>query len=483
MSTTQARTRAADSGTELARDRLGAETVMCFIATAATPLTVIAGVVTTGFATTGLLGIPIAFLGVGCLLLLFSVGYVAMGRHVRNAGAFYAYIAHLGRPLGVGAAWVALVAYNALQVGLYGLLGSTASPLLDQWLGLEVPWWLVAAGCWLFVALLGRQAVDINGRVLAALLVAEIVIIVVLSASNLLHPAGGEVDLAALAPGALVGDGAGAILVLAMLGFIGFEAATVYAEESRDPRRTVPLATYTSVIVLALLYTVASWAMTVAVGTDTIVAASQEQQTGVIFGLAGAQLGSTVVTITEVLLITSIVAATVSFHNTVARYMFSLGREGVLPRALGRTGPSGAPRAASAAQSVIGALVIAGYAVGGLDPLVELFFYAGTAGGLGVLLLVTLTSVCVVRFFAADRRGEGAWSASIAPVLATLLLCLVSYAGVSNMPELLGTPPGSPLPWLVPTVYACVTAAGVAWGLFLSVQRPAVYAGIGAGPR
>src|SRR5699024_10116181 len=100
--------------------------------------------------------------------------------------------------------------------------------------------------------------------------------------------------------------------------------------------------------------------------TDQFVATSQEQQTGVIFGLAGAQLGPTVVTIAEVLLITSIVAATVSFHNTVARYMFSLGREGVLPRVLGRTSAgNGAPRAASIVQSVIGAAVIGGYALGG----------------------------------------------------------------------------------------------------------------------
>src|SRR5699024_8643963 len=171
------------------------------------------------------------------------------------------------------------------QVGLYGLLGATAAPLLEQWAGLSLPWWALAAVCWLVVAVLGVQAVDVNGTVLAVLLLAEIAGIVVLSISTVLTPAGGQMDMAALAPGELVGPGAGAILVLAVLGFIGFEAATVYAEESRNPRRTVPVATYTSVIALALMYTFASWAMTVAVGTDRIIAVSQEQETGVIFGL------------------------------------------------------------------------------------------------------------------------------------------------------------------------------------------------------
>src|SRR5690625_7396647 len=70
-------------------------------------MTVVAGVVTTGFAMTGLVGIPVAFLAIGAVLMLFSVGYVAMSRYVTNAGAFYAYIARgIGKPFGVGAAWI-----------------------------------------------------------------------------------------------------------------------------------------------------------------------------------------------------------------------------------------------------------------------------------------------------------------------------------------------------------------------------------------
>ena len=61
-------------------------------------------------------------------LLVYAAGYVAMSRHVRNAGAFYAYIARgLGPEAGVGSAWTALVAYNAMQIGIYGMLGFATS--------------------------------------------------------------------------------------------------------------------------------------------------------------------------------------------------------------------------------------------------------------------------------------------------------------------------------------------------------------------
>ena len=66
--------------------------------------------------------------------MLFSVGYAEMSRHVHNAGAFYAYIARgLGPTAGAGASLVALVAYSAMQVGIYGILGFEVSGLFSTY--------------------------------------------------------------------------------------------------------------------------------------------------------------------------------------------------------------------------------------------------------------------------------------------------------------------------------------------------------------
>ncbi len=48
-----------------------------------------AGVIPTAYAITGRTGIPAAFLVVAVILAFFASGYVAMTRHIRNAGAFY----------------------------------------------------------------------------------------------------------------------------------------------------------------------------------------------------------------------------------------------------------------------------------------------------------------------------------------------------------------------------------------------------------
>ncbi|SFP43938.1 Amino acid transporter [Amycolatopsis arida] len=471
--------------TALAADRLGAPAIAIFVMSAATPLTVVAGVVTTGYAETGLVGVPLAFAVIAVVLAVFSVGYIAMARHVAHAGAFYAYVSRgLSRPLGVGSAWMALLAYNALQVGLYGLIGAATQPLLAGWFGVELPWWVIALAAWALVAALGLQHVDVNGRVLAVLLMAEIAIIAVFAVSNLAHPAGGVVAVDALAPGTLFGPGVGALFALAVLGFVGFEASVVFSEEARDRRRTVPIATYLSVALIGTLYAVASWAMQVATGPDRIVEASRTHGTELLFTLARSQLGGTIAAIGNALLVTSILAAAISFHNTSSRYMFALGRERVLPAALSRTrSRSGAPLVGSLLQSGIGLAVILTYAVAGWDPVVRLFYWAGTFGGVGVLLLITVTSVAVVVFFRRHPGAEHPWRRWIAPVLAGLALLVVSGLALSNLTTLLGVPEDSVLRWVVPGVYLAAAMLGVGWGLTLRARRPAVYAVIGQGAK
>lgn len=467
----------------LAEDRLGVPSVLFFVMSAATPLTVVAGVVTAGYASTGLIGIPLAFVVVGLVLALFSVGYVAMARHVVNAGAFYAYISQgLSRPLGVGCSWVALVAYNALQVGLYGFIGGATQPLLQKWFGLDVKWWVIALVAWAIVALLGLQQVDINGKVLAVLLVTEVTVIVIYSLADLGNPAGGSVTVDTLEPANLFGSGTGALLALAVLGFVGFESSVVFSEESRDPQRTVPTATYLSVFLIAGLYAFASWAMSVAVGPDNVVAASANPD--LIFELAGGHIGGWIVDVGHALLVTSILAAMISFHNTTARYMFALGRERVLPAALGRTSNrTGAPVVGSIIQSVVGFLVIVIYAVGDLDPFIQLFFWGGVSGGLGVLLLIATTSIAVVVFFSRNTFEESTWRRAIAPVLATVALLAVVFLAIRNFATLLGVAADHPLRWGVPLTYLIVALIGIGWGLMLRSNRPDVYATIGLGAR
>jgi amino acid transporter len=258
----------------------------------------------------------------------------------------------------------------------------------------------------------------------------------------------------------------------------------VFSEESRHPRRTVPVATYLSVVIIGVLYATAAWAMTVATGPDAIVSAAREQGTDLVFNLAASQLGGFFAEVGHVLFVTSLVAAMISFHNTSARYAFALGRERVLPAAFGRTSRrSGAPKVGSLAQSAVGFAVIVLYAVAGWDPLVQLFFWAGTGGGFGVLLLITATSVAVLRFFARHRAAANPWRGVVAPALASLALLAVLALALTHFATLLGVPPDAPLRWLIPAGYLLAALLGAVWAVTLRITRPDVYAAIGLGAK
>src|ERR1035441_756115 len=149
MSRTHTTARSGAVSQALARDRLGVPAGLFFPLAGVAPLTVAAGVIPTAYATTGLTGIPAAFLLVAVILAVWATGYVAMTRHITNAGAFYALIARgLGRPAGVAAALVALVAYSFLQVGLYGAFGAVACSEPHPAMHLHAPWWVWALAAW-----------------------------------------------------------------------------------------------------------------------------------------------------------------------------------------------------------------------------------------------------------------------------------------------------------------------------------------------
>ncbi|MGC4771557.1 APC family permease [Micromonospora sp. DT44] len=468
----------------LARGRLGIPSVVFFVIAAAAPLTVVAGGATTGYAVTGVTGIPVAYLVVAVVLALFAVGYVAMSRRIVNAGAFYTYVARgLGRPTGVAAAFVALLAYNAMQIGLYGGFGAVLAQFLQARYGWDVTWWACALAGWAVVAVLGVLRIDLNGKVLAVMLVAECAVALLFDAVMVTRPVNGAgVTFDTLAPSHIFAAGIGAALVTAITGFVGFEGTVVFSEETRDPRRTVARATYIAVAVTGLLYGLSAWAMSVATGPDQIVAAAQTDGTDLIFNLVSPHLGDTIVTIGRILFITSLFAALLSFHHTVARYLFALGRERVLPAVLARTSRrTGAPKAGSLTQSVLALAVITGYALARADPIVHLFFWITVTGGLGVLILMTVTSAAVIGFFATTGHDESAWRTWIAPLAATLTLGAILAVTLQEFDTLLGIDATSPLRWAFPAAYAVAGILGATWALLLRGMRPDAYAAIGLG--
>jgi amino acid transporter len=469
----------------LATGRVGAAAIVFFALAAAAPIAVLINVVPAAYALGGGATVPLAFVLLGVVLLLFSAGYAAMAHRAPFAGAMYSYVTRgLGRPAGAGAAWVAVAAYHAVQLGLYGVAGVAAAPLLQAWFDVTVPWWGVAGVCWALVALCGPIRIEIGSGLIALLVLGEAAVAAGFTAANVIKPSAAGFPSSSIVPDLSTIDrpALGLLLAVGVLAFIGFETTGTYAEESMRPRREPGHATYATVAVIAFLLAAASWSLAVAAGPDTIAALAGARGTETVFDLAAARLTPWAVTLGRLMLLTGLFAAMLALHHAVNRYLFALGREQILPAALGRTSPrTGAPRTASIVQSLVaGVLLGAAYLVGvGVGELASLARGLSVVGGLSILLLLLATSVATLLHLNQVPGNEGAWARFVAPILSTVALGSLVWLVGRNLPALLGLP--SAWQWIVPVAVAGVAVLGALHALMLRWLRPVIYAGLGQG--
>ncbi|MGW6021328.1 APC family permease [Streptomyces sp. NPDC055099] len=455
---------------------VGTGDLVFFVVAAAAPLTVMAGVAPLAIGMAGRAA-PLGYLMSGLLLIVFAAGFTAMSRFVRNAGAFYAYIGRgLGRPAGAGSAYVALFSYNAIEVGLLVAFGWFTESGFDDLTGVRVAWWIWALAGLAAIGVLGYLKVTFSAKVLGAALILEVLVLLVLEAGLFAHGGGPRgFDLGTLSPEHLGGPGVGGMFVLAVGAFVGFEATAIYAEEAREPERTVPRATYIAVAFLALFYTFTVWTIINAYGSDRAQAvANGEGGADMVFAATERFAGAWAADSMHVLIITSAFAATLAFHNGAARYFYALGREGLLPRSLATVSPkTRAPVAAVVAQSGIALAVVAVTAVSGADPYTVTFLWSNGSGILGVMLLQALAALAVYGFFRRDRRGMSAWRVLVAPLVACAGLAVLIALVCAHLDLLTGASGGVNAALIAPLPVLFV--AGTALALRIRRRDPRAY--------
>src|SRR3954447_22519707 len=257
---------------KLHKRALGVPELVFFIVAASAPLTAVAGGQAATYLVTGNRGVAFFFIPLGIVLGLFAVGYAAMSRHVANAGAFYAYVARgLGKVQGVSAAFVAVLAYNAMQIGIYGLFGVAMGAFMADKVGITLDWWWWCLIAGAVIGGLGVLQIDLNARVLAVLLIGEVLVVALFDFAIVADPGPQGLTTIAFDPTVAFGTAVGATLTFCVASFVGFESAAIYSEECRDPKRTVARATFIAVGLIAVFYALSSWLLGVAAGPDTIV--------------------------------------------------------------------------------------------------------------------------------------------------------------------------------------------------------------------
>ena len=361
------------------------------------------------------IGAPAAFLVATIILLIFSVGYAAMAAKVTAVGGFYSFISHgLGRELGMGFGFGSVVAYSVFEASLAGGFAYFANLDLNNWIHINVPWPILALIMIAGISFLTYFDVKVSTAILGVALIAEVLILTVF-AVGVFSSSGAHVQAAAVNPvnafhgfpghDKIQAGAAGIGLFFAFWSWVGFEMAPNYAEESRDPKRIVPMSLYVSVLGLGIFYTLVSWAAVSGYAKiDDAITQAQTNSAIFFFDPATRLIGGWVATLMSILILSGSFACGMAFHNTAARYFYSLGRERVLPASLGKTHPvHRTPHVASFTQSVIAAVIVLAFAIkeGTNDPNTQAYLEV-----YGLLALVgTILIVAALTFFPALSLG------------------------------------------------------------------------------
>ena len=441
-------------GEGLHKGRLGVAGIAFFVVAASAPMAGMTGTVPVAAVLGNGTAVPGAFLAVGAILLLFSVGFTAMSHKVTNAGAFFAYVGKgLGINVGVGSAFTSILAYIAVQLAVYGFFGAIASAFFDPMFGTSLGWlgWCVIA--WAAVTGLSLLTVDVGAKFLGILTSLELLSLLVTGVAILAHGGPEPINFDAsfnpvnIFAGGFTGT-AGIALAFAFASFIGFESTAIYGEEAKDPKNTVRRATYLAVSVIAGLFALVSFAMVSGLGSttfiDEVIARSMlgdvvlGNPAGVLFSLATESVGQWMADLMNVLLISSMFAGLLAFQNAASRYFFAMARGGVLPKALASVNGRGAPAGGVFTTSAVTIVVMVLFFVNNLDPVLNLFYWTSAAAVLAITLVEILVSIAVISYFR-KNGGANVWQAVIAPALATLGMALAMYLIMARFNLLAGT--------------------------------------------
>lgn len=452
--------------------------VVFLVVAAAAPMAAMIGNVPLALIRGNGAGLPAAYAISAVVLLCFSVGFAAISQQVYSTGAFYTYIGlALGKPPGVAAAYVAVVAYTSLACGLSGAFGYfTHLVFADS--GIDIPWYVFTAAAVVIVAFLGFRNADLSAKVLGTLMVLEFAFLTVFNVLVVGDKGTAAVPLESFTPTQVFSGSLGIAMMFAFSSFIGFESAALYGEETKDPRRSIPRATFIAVTLIAVFYVLTSWIIVGAAGGVDAPILAESELGNLLFTLAQQYGGTVLYDGTAVLLCTSVLASYLAVHNAASRYLFALGRERVLPVRLGRIHPRhSSPHIGSVTASVVAALSLTVFAVTGADP--YLIYAAGAIGlgTLGVIALQAAAALSVVVFFI-GHPDRSLWRTGIAPG--------IGFAGFMTGLVLAGTHysiltgSDSAIVNAIPVVLILAAILGVLVALRIRRADPKIYEGIAA---
>jgi amino acid transporter len=366
---------------------------LVFTAGVAAPLTIIVA------------GIAIALLG--NTLSQFSRAQPSTGGFISFVGKTFGGTSAVTTALLCGAGYIIAIS------SVLAISGGFLSDILKYYFSWNVPWIILSVLLTAGATVMTIRGVGVSTKLAGFFFAFEMLVLIVVSVVILIKN-GGHLSVVPFEPSHITKgfSGLAAGFPLAIYLFIGWENSAALAEETGNPRRNVPRAVYLSIAMMVVGYVLFAFATVTGFhynGT-TLAASSIPFITVAHNALAGFAFFAYVAGLT------STVGVLISAVNSQARLIFNAGREGLLPRWIGKVHPARkTPMNAIYVFVAIASAIIVVWALlhllgghknsGSMNPL-NFFFESSTMGTILVLVVYFLANLALPFYYRKYRPAE-----------------------------------------------------------------------------
>jgi amino acid transporter len=384
--------------------------------------------------------VPLAFIFATVGVVFVSYAFIRLSANFSHAGSVYAFSgATLGPRAGFFSGWALLgtyLAFTAASTAEAGLFGVAFFQSSGIWDGAE--WLVIALVAGALIALIAygdirvatRSLLGLEGVSVALIVILVVSIVVKLIAGSAPGDQGITTDIFDVPSGTSV-DTVATAAVFGFLSFAGFEGAASLGEETDDPKRNIPRAIGTAVLVAGGFYIVVIIAQTWGFGTDAAGVKAFGESSSPLGDLSTSYVGSGLADLINLGAMISAFASGLGTATAGSRILFAMARDGFMSRRLGEASRrTGAPAGALAVVMAIGLTVVVVQRIVDTSP-ANAFFYPGTIGVLSLLVAYIVTNVGAIRFLFIAARRAPIWQLVI-PLVAIAFLGYTIYKNVKG---------------------------------------------------
>jgi amino acid transporter len=378
---------------------------------------------------------PISFL-LSTIVCFFIGNTVAQfSRYMPSSGGYYSFATRgLGARSGFMATWSYIIYEILGTAGCTGFLGYLLSDMLRTKFNVNIPWWLIVLATAGLIWALTHRGIQLSARITALLGGIELLIMLALAISFLIHPGAGSTYLAPLKPSSSPNHFGGILagMVFSLLALSGFEAPAPMAQEARLPSKFIGQAIMLSLGSIGIFFIFTSYASAIGWGTGDMAAFAADANPYYVLGqrLWGAGWWFVVLAI-----INSAVGVGLACTNSGSRVMYTMGRAGTLPASFGRIHPTHqTPTFAIAFFQLSGlaAILVVGFL---LQP-DTIFGFLETITTLAAIVLYGMANLALTSYMRREQRAAfTVWQHVLAPWIGTLALVPVLFVTVWPEPN------------------------------------------------